>query len=162
MNRQSVAVFRGERRAHIGIEVADLERSTAFYRALFGLEPVKARPGYAKFEPDDPSLNFSLIEGRPGRAAAGAQHFGIQVQSTYAMEVLAERLRASGIAVRYEREVQCCYAVQEKAWVADPDGNPWEVFVVLEAESPVKSPPDSPCCAAESRAPACCESTAKP
>ena len=163
MNRQSLAVFRGERRAHIGIEVADLERSTAFYRALFGLEPVKVRPGYAKFEPEDPSLNLSLIEGRrSGRAAASAQHFGIQVHSTDAMEVLAERLRGSGIAVRYEREVQCCYAVQEKAWIADPDGNPWEVFVVLEADSPVKGPQDSPCCAAESRAPACCGSTAKP
>jgi catechol 2,3-dioxygenase-like lactoylglutathione lyase family enzyme len=146
MNRPSVVTFRGQRRVHIGIEVGNLERAVAFYRALFGLEPVKVRPGYAKFEPEDPSLNLSLIEGRGGAPAMGAQHFGIQVRSTDAMEVLAERLRASGAGVRYEREVQCCYAVQEKAWVMDPDGNPWEVFVVTEADGPVLRSEGSPCC----------------
>ena len=146
MNRPSVVTFRGERRVHIGIEVGNLERAVAFYRAFFGLEPVKVRPGYAKFEPEDPSLNLSLIEGRGGNRAGGAQHFGIQVRSTDAMEVLAERLRASGADVRYEREVQCCYAVQEKAWAMDPDGNPWEVFVVTESDGPVLGPEGSPCC----------------
>ena len=29
-------------------------------------------------------------------------------------------------------QTTCCYAVQDKAWVNDPDGNEWEVFVVLE------------------------------
>src|SRR5262249_36063555 len=25
----------------------------------------------------------------------------------------------------------CCYALQDKAWVRDPDGNEWEVFTVI-------------------------------
>jgi hypothetical protein len=28
-------------------------------------------------------------------------------------------------------QTDCCYAIQDKTWVADPDGNEWEVFVVL-------------------------------
>ena len=29
----------------------------------------------------------------------------------------------------------CCYARQDKAWVRDPDGNEWEVFVVSKTTS---------------------------
>jgi hypothetical protein len=29
-------------------------------------------------------------------------------------------------------QTNCCYAIQDKTWVTDPDGNEWEVFVVLE------------------------------
>jgi len=29
-------------------------------------------------------------------------------------------------------QTNCCYALQDKTWVHDPDGNEWEVFVVLE------------------------------
>jgi hypothetical protein len=28
-------------------------------------------------------------------------------------------------------QTSCCYAVQDKTRVSDPDGNEWEVFVVL-------------------------------
>jgi hypothetical protein len=34
-------------------------------------------------------------------------------------------------------QTSCCYAVQDKTWVADPDGNEWEAFVVLEDNLPV-------------------------
>ena len=33
---------------------------------------------------------------------------------------------------RDEMQTSCCYALQDKTWVRDPDGNEWEVFVVLE------------------------------
>ena len=29
-------------------------------------------------------------------------------------------------------KVDCCYALQDKTWARDPDGNEWEVFAVLE------------------------------
>ncbi|MDX6558134.1 MAG: hypothetical protein QOF72_1183, partial [Blastocatellia bacterium] len=31
-----------------------------------------------------------------------------------------------------EMQTTCCYAVQDKTWVSDPDGNEWEAFVVLQ------------------------------
>jgi hypothetical protein len=31
---------------------------------------------------------------------------------------------------------ECCYALQDKVWVEDPDGNSWEIFVV-KGDAPV-------------------------
>jgi hypothetical protein len=42
-------------------------------------------------------------------------------------------------------QTTCCYAVQDKTWVADPDGNEWEVFVVLE-DNLAESGGDGACC----------------
>jgi hypothetical protein len=49
-------------------------------------------------------------------------------------EVLAARLRLqkAGLATFDEMDTTCCYAKQDKIWVHDPDGTPWEVFTVLE------------------------------
>jgi catechol 2,3-dioxygenase-like lactoylglutathione lyase family enzyme len=47
-------------RPHLALTVRDVERSIAFYRALFGVEPSKIRPDYAKFELAEPPLNFTL------------------------------------------------------------------------------------------------------
>ncbi|HTF89394.1 MAG TPA: ArsI/CadI family heavy metal resistance metalloenzyme [Planctomycetota bacterium] len=148
MNKTSAIAFQGLSRVHIALEVADLERSIAFYRVLFAAEPVKIRAGYAKFEPADPSVNLSLNEGVGGPLGrrGGEQHFGVQVQSTEAVEAMTERFRSAGIATRLEEETACCYAVQSKVWVEDPDGNPWEVFVVTQAESSQRTPTSSTCC----------------
>ena len=35
------------------------------------------------------------------------------------------------MATATEDNVACCYAVQDKVWVDDPDGAPWEVYTVL-------------------------------
>jgi catechol 2,3-dioxygenase-like lactoylglutathione lyase family enzyme len=114
-------------RPHLAITVTDVQRSIPFYRALFGIEPSKVKPGYAKFEVPDPSLNFTLNEG--SRRELGAfNHAGIQVSSTD--DVLAARLRLQkeGLATFDEMDTTCCYARQDKIWVRDPDGTPWEVF----------------------------------
>jgi hypothetical protein len=59
-------------------------------------------------------------------------HFGIQVKSTEAVSVVAARLREAGLQTAAEENVTCCYAVQSKVWATDPDGNKWEVYVVLD------------------------------
>jgi hypothetical protein len=41
----------------------------------------------------------------------------------------------AGLETRIEENVTCCYAVQDKVWVTDPDGNNWEVYVVLDNEA---------------------------
>jgi predicted enzyme related to lactoylglutathione lyase len=40
-------------RPHLALTVTDVERSIPFYEALFGTEPEKRRPGYAKFAEGD-------------------------------------------------------------------------------------------------------------
>jgi catechol 2,3-dioxygenase-like lactoylglutathione lyase family enzyme len=117
---------------HLAITVSDVDRSTPFYRALLDTEPAKERPGYAKFEPDDPAIVLTLIEGERSDDLGAFNHGGIKVASTD--EVLATRLRLkqAGLATFDEMDTECCYARQDKIWVTDPDGTPWEVFTVLE------------------------------
>jgi predicted enzyme related to lactoylglutathione lyase len=115
-------------RPHLALTVTDVERAIPFYAALFGLAPEKVRPGYAKFSVAEPALNFTLNAGE--RAALGAfNHAGIQVASTADVLAAKERLVAAGLAAFDELDTTCCYARQDKIWVRDPDGTPWEVFV---------------------------------
>jgi catechol 2,3-dioxygenase-like lactoylglutathione lyase family enzyme len=137
MNTLSAVEFATPTRIHIGLSVRDVDRSLAFYRRLFAQEPTKRRPHYAKFEVTDPPVNLTLHEDASQQTVPGpSAHFGIQVKSTAAVAQMAERLRAVELAPRLEEATACCYAVQDKAWVTDPDGNAWEIFVVLEADAP--------------------------
>jgi predicted enzyme related to lactoylglutathione lyase len=115
-------------RPHLALTVTDVERAIPFYEALFGVTPEKVKPGYAKFSVAEPAINFTLNEGE--RAGLGAfNHAGIQVATTD--DVLAAKLRLTkaGLAAFDEMDTSCCYAKQDKIWVRDPDGTPWEVFV---------------------------------
>ncbi|GGA40435.1 hypothetical protein GCM10007416_11780 [Kroppenstedtia guangzhouensis] len=111
---------------HVAINVKDLDASIKFYRHLFGEEPAKVRPGYAKFDLDEPLLNFALNEG--GEIVGGINHMGIQVGSTEAVIAAKERLENAGLASFDEMDTTCCYARQDKIWVISPDGHRWEVF----------------------------------
>jgi predicted enzyme related to lactoylglutathione lyase len=114
-------------RPHLALTVTDVERSIPFYEALFGTAPEKVRPGYAKFSVAEPALNFTLNEGE--RESLGAfNHAGVQVASTDDVLAARERLVAAGLAAFDEMDTTCCYARQDKIWVHDPDGTPWEVF----------------------------------
>lgn len=136
-------------RMHVALNVSDLERSVAFYRTLFGVEPSKLFPDYARFTLADPPLVFSLNPGRPGQAPGRLSHLGFQVASAAELERARERLAAAGVATRDEREATCCYAVQNKVWASDPDGNAWELYEVLaDAETHSGAPATgAPCCA---------------
>ena len=132
-------------RVHVALNVRNVEKSIHFYRRMLGIEPSKVRTGYAKFNVENPPVNLSLNEV-PDLAGPGAlSHMGIQVGSTD--DVLAMRLRwgRDGLVTRDEMQTNCCYAKQDKTWVLDPDGNEWEVFVVLEDNLP-ETPATASCC----------------
>jgi catechol 2,3-dioxygenase-like lactoylglutathione lyase family enzyme len=156
-------------RPHLALTVSAVERSVPFYRALFGVEPSKVRAGYAKFEVADPPLNFTLNQGDRGDGLGAFNHAGIQVETTGDVIAAKERLVGDGLATFDEMDTTCCYARQDKIWVRDPDGTPWEVFAthgdVDESGSggPAGAEVDS-CgcgetgcaCAADGAADACC------
>ena len=159
MKNESAVQFDTQSRVHIGLAVADRERSIAFYRDLFGQAPTKLRPGYAKFEVAEPPLNLTLnecstkTEGSTKPPHPGTvSHFGVQVKSGAEVKRMTERLQQAGMKTSREESVACCYAVQDKVWVSDPDGNAWEVFVVLDNESSDYAPgkseadPETTCC----------------
>jgi catechol 2,3-dioxygenase-like lactoylglutathione lyase family enzyme len=133
MKNESAVQFETESRIHIGLAVKNLERSVAFYTTLFGQGATKTRPHYAKFEVAEPPVNLALNEvgGTTGPNNPVA-HFGVQVKSTEAVGKVAERLKEAGLETAVEDNVTCCYAVQNKVWATDPDGNKWEIYVVLD------------------------------
>ena len=135
-------------KAHVALNVSDVKRSTAFYKQMLGIEPSKERDGYAKFDVENPPLNLTLNQvAQVNRGALS--HLGIQVESTE--DVLAARQNwiDAGLITRDEMATNCCYALQDKTWVQDPDGNQWEAFVVLQDNLPTSSQ----CCTTDSAAP---------
>ena len=118
-------------KAHLALKVSDIGNSIEFYRRMFDIQPSKVRTGYAKFDLENPPLNFTLNEAPCGSRGA-LSHLGIQVRSTEDVLATKQKWIDAGLMTRDEMQTNCCYAIQDKAWVSDPDGNEWEVFVVLE------------------------------
>jgi catechol 2,3-dioxygenase-like lactoylglutathione lyase family enzyme len=118
-------------KAHLALNVKNVEGSTAFYKKMLGIEPSKVRPGYAKFDVRNPPLNLTLNQVSFNERGA-LSHLGIQVASTEDVLAMRDKWSTEGLAPEDEMQTNCCYAIQDKAWVRDPDGNQWEVFVVLE------------------------------
>jgi catechol 2,3-dioxygenase-like lactoylglutathione lyase family enzyme len=142
-------------RIQLALNVEDVDSAVAFYEKLFGTPPAKRRPGYANFAIEKPPLKLVLIEN-PGKGAT-LNHLGVEVFSPEEVVAAQERLEAAGLSPRPESKTTCCYAVQDKVWVHDPDGAPWEVYTVL-ADSPV-GPHDVPApSAARTEADACASS----
>ncbi len=143
-------------RVQLALNVSDLDAAVVFYSKLFSTEPAKLWPGYANFAIAEPPLKLVLIEGSTGGTL---NHLGVEVESTGEVVAAKERLTASGLATATEDEVACCYALQDKVWVDDPDGAPWEVYTVLaDVEMPAGqlrdvSPSEALCCGTE--APCC-------
>src|SRR5262245_5570352 len=119
------------RKFHASLNVSELDRSVAFYRTLFGIEPAKVRPDYAKFELAEPPLVLSLIPRRPG-GNEGLNHAGLRVRKSEELVEIQRRLEAAGIRTEREEGVECCYARQTKFWVSDPDRSLWEIYVFHE------------------------------
>jgi catechol 2,3-dioxygenase-like lactoylglutathione lyase family enzyme len=119
------------RKFHASLNVSDLNRSIAFYRVLLGTEPAKTRSDYAKFELAEPPLVLSLIPGRPA-AGGHLNHVGLRVRNADELVEIQRRLEAAGLHTEREEGVECCYALQTKFWVTDPDNALWEVYVFHE------------------------------
>ncbi|MBX7220103.1 MAG: VOC family protein [Blastocatellia bacterium] len=138
---------------HIALNVRDITKSIAFYQQMFGIEPCKVRSKYAKFDVQNPQLNLTLNQV-PFTDRGALSHLGIQVATTQDVLAVRERWIESGLTVRDEMQTNCCFAIQDKSWVQDPDGNEWEVFVVLEDNLPEKN--SSLCCGTETTGSSAC------
>jgi catechol 2,3-dioxygenase-like lactoylglutathione lyase family enzyme len=122
-------------KAHLALNVHNVERSIGFYRKMLGIQPSKVRQGYAKFDVQNPPLNLTLNEVQFSERGA-LSHLGIQVGSTDDVLAMRQKWEAAGLITRDEMQTDCCYATQDKTWVRDPDGNEWEAFVVLKDNLP--------------------------
>jgi catechol 2,3-dioxygenase-like lactoylglutathione lyase family enzyme len=155
------------KRIHIHIGVEKLDESIRFYSAVFGAQPVKTKPDYAKWMLEEPRVNFAIST----RASKnGVDHLGIQVDEDNELTEIRERVKAAELAVFDEGETVCCYAKSEKSWVQDPTGIAWEAYRTMEdaqifssktvadksaccAEQPASN---GPCCEPSQKATGCC------
>lgn len=118
-------------KAHLSLNVRSVDQSVEFYKKMLGIEPSKVRTGYAKFDVQNPPLNLTLNQ-RAFNERGALSHLGIQVASTEDVLAMRRKWADAGLITRDEMQTNCCYAIQDKTWVSDPDGNEWEVFVVLK------------------------------
>lgn len=146
------------KRMHVHVGVKNLAESICFYSALFGAEPARLKPDYAKWMLDDPRLNFA-ISTRSGKI--GVDHMGFQVDDAAELTALRDHMSAANISTHSDGETTCCYAKSEKSWVEDPDGVAWEAYHTMEDaqiygvshSAPVS---DAACCTPETSQGACC------
>ena len=136
-------------RIQLALNVDNLEEAVDFYSRLFATEPAKRHDGYANFAVAEPPLKLVLIEN-PGSGGT-LNHLGIEVMTTDEVGAATQRLAAEGLDTKTEDNVTCCYAVQDKVWVTDPSGAPWEVYTVL-----ADAPTAAACCADGAVTSACC------
>ena len=137
------------KRFHVHAHVEDLQKSIAFYSAMFDAQPTRIESDYAKWMLEDPRINFA-ISTRGGKP--GVDHLGIQTDTDEELAELKARAQAADIALLDEGQTSCCYARSDKHWVTDPQGIAWEQFHTLAnipvfSETAVPAAEASACCA---------------
>jgi hypothetical protein len=113
---------------HLSLDVKNVEESVKFYSMLFGADPTKLKPRYAKFDLESPAVNLTMQE-YSHCCLQGLSHMGLRVDSTEQVLAFKSRLNAAGIETEDEMNTTCCYALQDKVWVTDPTGYRWEIYV---------------------------------
>lgn len=134
------------KRMHVHVSVDNLAESIKFYSGMFASEPTIVKGDYAKWQLDDPRVNFAISSRG---AEAGLNHLGIQVESAEELGQMQSRLAQLDGDIETEENTACCYARSDKHWISDPSGIAWETFHTLDT-IPVyggaESPADAACC----------------
>ena len=134
-------------KTHISLNVSNIEESIEFYKKMLGTQPFKIKSDYAKFDLANPPLNLTMNQVNFEKGGS-LSHLGLQVESTEDVLTIGKRWTDNGLLTSDEMQTDCCYALQDKIWVSDPDGNSWEVFTVL-GNTEGKENSASACCTPE-------------
>lgn len=117
-------------RLQLALNVSDLAISIDFYTKLFNTAPTKTAKGYANFAIAHPPLKLILFESN--EESGTINHLGVEVTGPDAVTEQTRRLESLGLDIRVESQTRCCYALQDKVWVDDPDGLAWETYTVIQ------------------------------
>lgn len=131
-------------RPHISLDVHNVPASVEFYRKVFGVAPQKQTTDYAKFDLTEPPLNLTLVSSTS--RVSVVNHLGIEVESADDIARWKQQLLELGILEKVEEGIECCFARQDKLWFTDPDGNPWEIFMVHEQLAVTGTLKNTGCC----------------
>jgi len=109
---------------HVTLDVADLERSKAFYRTLGLIQIVDSPPRYARFmfPEGDATLSVEVMGDKPDRLADRAQLF-------FECEALDETVAAlKGKGLVFEQEPTDMFYLWREARLRDPDGHDLRLY----------------------------------
>ncbi len=139
-------------RLQLALNVDDLDAAIEFYSRMFGVRPVKVKPGYANFAIAEPPLKLVLFSGvgEPGTL----NHLGVEVSTADAVSAADARLRSDGLETTEVADTTCCFAAKTETWLEAPDGQRWEWYVKHDdlegfgsnAEGAEIASPVSTCC----------------
>ena len=129
----------------LALNVRDLDEATEYYSKLFNVQPHKIREGYANFSIASPPLKLVLFESP--EAEERINHLGVEVSTSEELKQVSQRLQTSGLVDQINTDEICCFATQDKVWSNEPQGIPWEWYLITD-DDPVslKSSQPSPCC----------------
>lgn len=149
-HKKSAVAFKGQSRFHLAIKVRDLDVSIDFYSKLFAAGPTKIRAAYAKWDLDEPSINFTLNQHKQmADGPTSLSHLGIQVKTFQQLQDHMTRMIAANLVLSEEQGTACCFARQDKFWVQDPDGHKIEFFLVTQADVVENDGQHQACCVDE-------------
>lgn len=118
--------------AHVGmvrLQVADLERSLAYYQRVLGLHPLRREGGLALLGTREDGRGLVELHERPGARPAPQQgrlglfHFAVLLPDRAALGRFVSNLAATG-----ERAGASDHLVSEAVYLRDPDGLGIEVY----------------------------------
>lgn len=122
--------------AHVHLQVADLDRSLAFYRDLVGFWQVRQSGSTAILSATgEPPFHILLTERRGARRkpphTTGLYHVAIRFPHRIALARVLQRL----IANRWPLRGSADHGVSEALYLTDPDGNGLEMYADRSRES---------------------------
>jgi catechol 2,3-dioxygenase-like lactoylglutathione lyase family enzyme len=135
---------------HVGLNVADLDRSIDFYVSVFGWDVKSRGEGYA-FLGDDERLVVTLWQQSSGSFPTdrpGLHHLSFQVGSIDEVLAAEEIVRASGLRLYHDGVVPHSEGASSGGiFFEDPDGIRLEIYTGAGAEAHGPAPTgDAPTC----------------
>ena len=132
-------------RLQLALNVRDLDEAIEYYSTLFNVQPHKIREGYANFSIDSPPLKLVLFENPA--AEERINHLGVEVSTSEELQQVSRRLQTSGLVDQINTDETCCFATQDKVWSNEPQGLPWEWYLITNDDPDnLQSSQPSPCC----------------
>jgi lactoylglutathione lyase len=127
---------------HVGLNVADLDRSIDFYVSVFGWDVKGRGDGYA-FLGDDERVVLTLWQQSSGtfeKASPGLHHLSFQVGSVDEVHAAEERVRAGGLRIYHDGVVPHSEGASSGGiFFEDPDGIRLEIFTSADVSGTAPS-----------------------
>jgi lactoylglutathione lyase len=138
---------------HVGLNVSDLDRSSAFYQRVFGLDVLRESRQEGRrfaFLAKDGTLVLTLwqqAEGRYESDRPGLHHLSFQVEDIEQVRAAERTLRELGATFAYEGIVAHAEGADSGGiFFADPDGIRLEIFAASGVGDGTAPVADAPTC----------------